>query len=100
MGSRYWGLELMACGHHGVKTLIHTMYTLKTVNMFHTSNTHAHERARFVKNKYECTMDPERVCATVVTTGCYNSCVHLRCTSRCILIFICNRQMVPLLVIR
>jgi len=26
--------------------------------------------------KYECTMDPERVCATVVTADCYNSCVH------------------------
>jgi len=25
---------------------------------------------------YECTMDPERVCATVVTAGCFNSCVH------------------------
>ena len=30
------------------------------------------------RNKYDCTMDPERVCPTVVTAGCYNSCVMLQ----------------------
>jgi len=44
-----------------------------------------------------------RIFATVVTAGCYNSCVHLQLichTSRWMLIcFICNRQRTPLLVI-
>ena len=39
------------------------------------------------KNKYECTTDPERVCATAVTAGCYNSCMHFCLTlySQCML---------------
>ena len=43
--------------------------------------------SKYVSSKHECTMDLERVCATVVTDGCYNSCVHLRSASRCMLIF-------------
>jgi len=30
-------------------------------------------------------MDPEKVCATAVTADCFNSLVHLRSTSRCML---------------
>jgi len=31
------------------------------------------------KNKYECTIDSERVCA-IVTAGCYNTCVDYTLT--------------------
>jgi len=42
---------------------------------------------------------PTPMCATVVAAGCYNSCMHLCSTSRCMLVFISNRQTAPLLVI-
>ena len=39
-------------------------------------------------NKLEFTMDPERVCVTVKTAGCYSSCMQLGSTSRCMLFFL------------
>ena len=48
-------------------------------------------------NKYECTTDSERVCAIIVAASCYNA---LSLYQSLHAIFICNRQMAPLLIIR
>ena len=59
---------------------------VKTVNNYNDS-TFPYVSVSNFSNKYGRTMHPERVCATVITAGRYNSCLHLRSTGSCMFIF-------------